>query len=192
MKRWIAFVAFVGLVAACSQPEETVERLDLGDFVLGHNVVVAPDLQKGPTSRNAEPEELIAAVQAAVGSRLGKYDGDRLVHLGINIGGYALGRRGIPLIYTPKSAFVVTVSVWDDRAGEKFTKEPKQLLIFENFTDGAIIGTGYTRSRDQQIATLANNTARRIEAYLAENAVCMTDEATDEELEACWPIDEAG
>ncbi|MCH2250519.1 MAG: hypothetical protein MK042_12065 [Cognatishimia sp.] len=192
MKRWIAFVAFVGLVAACSQPEETVERLDLGDFVLGHNVVVAPDLQKGPTSRNAEPEELIAAVQAAVDSRLGKYDGDRLVHLGINIGGYALGRRGIPLIYTPKSAFVVTISVWDDRAGEKFTKEPKQLLIFENFADGAIIGTGYTRSRDQQIATLANNTARRIEAYLAENAVCMTDEATDEELAACWPIDEAG
>ena len=90
MKRWIALAALVGLVAACSQPEETAERLDLGDFVLGHNVVVAPDLQKGPTSRNAEPEELIAAVQGAVASRLGKYDGDRLVHLGINIGGYAL------------------------------------------------------------------------------------------------------
>ncbi|MEJ5218618.1 hypothetical protein WG622_10225 [Cognatishimia sp. D5M38] len=191
MKRWIALAALVGLVAACSQPEETAERLDLGDFVLGHNVVVAPDLQKGPTSRNAEPEELIAAVQGAVAARLGKYDGDRLVHLGINIGGYALGRRGIPLIYTPKSAFVVTVTVWDDRAGEKFTKEPKQLLIFENFGDGAVIGTGYTRSRDQQIATLANNTARKIEAYLAENAICMTDDATEEQLAECWPLDEA-
>lgn len=191
MKRWIALAALVGLIAACSQPEETAERLDLGDFVLGHNVVVAPDLQKGPTSRNAEPEELIAAVQAAVDNRLGKYDGDRLVHLGINIGGYALGRRGIPLVYTPKSAFVVTVSVWDDRAGEKFTKEPKQILVFENFGDGAIIGTGYTRTREQQIATLAANTARKIEAYLAENAVCMTDEATEKELEACWPLDAA-
>ena len=189
MKRWFALAAFVSTVAACSQPDETVERLDLGDFVLGHNVVVAPDLQKGPTSRNAEPDELVAAVQAAVDKRLGQYDGDRLVHLGINIGGYSLGRRGIPLIYTPKSAFVVTVSVWDDRAGEKFTKEPKQILAFENLGDGPIIGTGYTRSREQQIQTLANNTARKIEAYLAENAVCMTDEVTEKELEACWPTD---
>ena len=190
MMRWFA-LATLATLAACSMPEETAERLDLGDFVLGHNIVVAPDLQKGPTSRDAEPEELIAAVKAAVDTRLGRYDGERLVHLGINIGGYSLGRRGVPLIYTPKSAFIVTVSVWDDRAGEKFNEEPKQILVFENFGEGAVIGTGYLKSRDQQIATLAENTARKIEAYLAENAICMTDDATEEQLAECWPLDEA-
>ena len=189
MMRWFA-LATLATLAACSMPEETAERLDLGDFVLGHNIVVAPDLQKGPTSRNAEPEELIAAVKAAVDTRLGRYEGDRLVHLGINIGGYSLGRRGVPLVYTPKSAFVVTVSVWDDRAGEKFNEEPKQILVFENFGEGAVIGTGYLKTRDEQIATLAFNTARKIEAYLAENAACLTEEPSEAELAKCWLPDD--
>lgn len=187
MTRWIALVALTFLITACTTREVgEPEKKDLGDFVLGHNVVVAPDLQKGPTSRDASADELTAAVQEAVGERLGRYEGERLVHLGINIGGYSLGRRGIPLIYSPKSAFVVTVSVWDDRASKKFTDEPKQILVFENLGDGALVGTGYTKNREQQIATLATNTARLIEDYLAENAVCMTDDATEKQLEECW------
>lgn len=190
MKRFFAVAMVLAALAACTQPDtDEPEVLDLGDFVLGHNVVVAPDLTKGPTSRDAEPDELIAALQASIDKRLGRYDGDRLVHLGVNIGGYSLGRRGVPILYSPKSAFVVTVSVWDDRAGEKFTKEPKQLLVTGNLDGGALVGSGYAHTREQQIQMLADNTARKIEAYLAQNAVCMTDEATDKELAACWPTD---
>ena len=42
-------------LAACAVPTTQVDdpKRDLGDFELGHNIVVAPDIVKGPLSREA-------------------------------------------------------------------------------------------------------------------------------------------
>jgi hypothetical protein len=90
------------------------------------------------------------------------------------------------LVYTPKSAFVLTVTAWDDRAGTKFHEKEKQIIALENLGNAPIIGSGHVNTREEQIEALAKNSARLIEKWLAENAVCMTDSATADQLAACW------
>lgn len=186
MTRLFAMLALVLTLAACAQEGPTPEKLDLGDFTLGHNIVIAPDLTKGPTSRNATEEELTAAVKAQLDKRLGRYDGDRMVHLGVNIGAYILARPGVPLVYTPKSAFIMTVTAWDDRAEAKFHEKPKQIIALEQLGGTPILGSGLTKTREEQIEALAVSAARQIENWLAENAECMTENPSEKALKECW------
>lgn len=186
MTRLFALLALVATLAACAKEGDTPEKLDLGDFTLGHSIVVAPDLTKGPTSRNATEEELVAAVKTQLQKRLGRYEGDRIVHVGVNIGAYVLARRGVPLVYTPKSVLGLTVTAWDDRAQAKFHEKPKQILAFEQFGGTPIVGSGYTATREEQIEALSISAARQIEKWLAENAECMTENPSEEALANCW------
>lgn len=186
MPRIFALLALVFTLTACAEESENPTKLDLGDFTLGHNIVIAPDLQKGPTSRNATPEELSEAVKAQLDKRLGRYEGERLVHLGVNIGAYVLARPGVPLVYTPKSVLIMTVTAWDDRAGGKFHDKPVQIFAFENFGGTPILGSGHTKTREEQIEALSINAARNIEKWLAENAECMTETPSEKALSECW------
>jgi len=186
MTRIFALLATVLTLTACAQEGELPDKLDLGDFTLGHNIVIAPDLTKGPTSRNATPEELTEAVKAQLDKRLGRYEGERLVHLGVNIGAYVLARPGVPLVYTPKSAFILTVTAWDDRAGGKFHDKPKQIIALEQFGGTPILGSGHTKTREEQIEALSISAARQIEKWLAKNAECMSENPTEEALKNCW------
>ncbi len=186
MTRLLTLFALALTLSACAKNAEAPDKLDLGDFTLGHNIVIAPDLTKGPTSRNATPEELTTAVKAQLDKRLGRYDGERLVHLGVNIGAYVLARPGVPLVYTPKSVFIVTVTAWDDRAGGKFHDKPKQIVALEQFGGTPILGSGHTKTREEQIEALALSTAAKIEEWLAENAACMTENPPEDALKYCW------
>jgi len=186
MTRLFAMMALVLTLAACAQDDAIPEKLDLGDFTLGHNIVVAPDLTKGPTSRNATPDELTSAVKVELDKRLGRYEGERMVHLGVNIGAYVLARPGLPLVYTPKSVLGISVTAWDDRAGAKFNEKPKQILAFEQFGSAPILGSGHVNSREEQIEALAKSAARKIESWLAENADCMRENPSEEALNSCW------
>ncbi|WP_299355922.1 hypothetical protein [uncultured Shimia sp.] len=183
----ILLTAFWAL-ASCAVPTTKVEdeMLDLGDFALGHNIVVAPNIQKGPLSRDASAERWIASVKSAIDARLGRYEGERLVHLGVNVGGYVLAQPGVPLLMSPKSVLGITVTAWDDRAGKKFNEEPKEIFVLESISGGTLVGTGYTLSAEDQMANLSHNVARVIEEWLHQNRVCMTDTATAEQLAACW------
>lgn len=188
MKRiFVLIAALVGLTS-CSVPTTPVDepQVDLGDFVLGHNIVVAPDLVKGPLSRDASAEQWIASVKSAVDARLGRYEGERLVHLGINVSGYVLAQPGVPVLMAPKSALGITVSAWDDRAGEKFNKEAKEIFVIETITGASVIGSGLTMGADQQMANLSYNVAREIEEWLHENRACLRENPTAAELNACW------
>ena len=186
MNRLFVLLAFVVTLSACAKEGDTPPKLDLGDFSLGHNIVVAPDLKKGPTSRDATPEELTEALKMQIDKRLGRYDGDRLVHLGVHVGAYVLARPGVPFVYTPKSALVITVSAWDDRAGSKFNEKPKQIIAFEQFGSAPILGSGHTKTREEQIEALSAGAARKIEKWLEKNAACMTEAPSAEALENCW------
>lgn len=175
-------------LVSCTVPtkEVTDPQLDLGDFVLGHNIVVAPDIVKGPLSRDASAEAWIASVKSAIDARLGRYDGDRLVHLGVNVGGYVLAQPGVPLLMSPKSVLGITVTAWDDRAGGKFNEEPKEIFVLETITGGSLVGTGYTLSAEDQMANLSYNIAKSIEKWLHSNRACLTENPTAEQLAGCW------
>lgn len=180
--------AFVALVS-CSVPTTMAvddPRLDLGDFQLGHNIVVTPNIVKGPLSREAGDDEWVAALKAALDARLGRYEGPRLVHLGVAIEGYVLAQPGIPILAAPKSALILSVTAWDDRAGVKFNAEPKSIVVLESFSGGSLIGSGYTMSAEEQMANLTHNAARAIEAWLHESRACLGESPEAAALAACW------
>lgn len=183
----VLFVALWALVS-CSVPTTPVDEphLDLGDFVLGHNIVVAPDLVKGPLSREASAERWIDSVKTAIDARMGRYDGDRLVHLGVHISGYVLAQPGVPILLAPKSALGITVTAWDDRAGGKFNDDAKEIFVIETLTGASVLGSGLTMTAEEQMANLSYNVAKEIESWLAENQVCMRENPTSEELATCW------
>lgn len=168
MIRILALLAAL-TVAACAQKDVSESPLmDLGEFRLGHNVVVASKMQKVPISREATEEEWITSLTNSFAERMGRYEGSQLYHLGVSVEGYALAPPGVPLVATPKSALVILVTVWDDAAATKLNEEPEQLVIFEDFGEGAIVGSGMLNTREEQLQNLSVNAAARIERFLAD------------------------
>lgn len=167
--RILILAAFVALAACTNSNDLKDPTADLGNFLLGHNVVVAPKAVKGPLSRDATKEELTGAVKAAVAERFGRYDGDNYYHLGVSIEGYNIALPGVPLVVSPKSVLIINVSVWDDAKQVKLTPEPKQITVFESFSGDVILGSGLTKSKEEQLANLAANAAKEIENFLLEN-----------------------
>ena len=145
------------------------EREELGDFRLGHNIVVATNAQRPPISRPAEAEEWEEALREAVVERFGRYEGTRLYHIAISVDGYVLARPGVPLVASPRSALIIGVHVWDDELG-LLNEERRQLTILEGVSGESIVGSGLTRSAEQQMAILARNAARSVESWMAENS----------------------
>ena len=167
MIRILALLLGLGLLGACAQKQLDQPLADLGDFRLGHNIVIASKMQKGPVSREATEEEWVTALTSAIGARFGQYQGDRLYHLGVSVEGYMLAPRGLPLVYTPKSALLLNVTVWDDAAAKKLNDRPKQLIVLETTDkDSVVVGSGWGRSRQQQMRGLSVNAAFEIEKWL--------------------------
>lgn len=156
----------LGLAACTSANDLNSAPADLGDFHLGHNVVVAPKLFKGPLSRSATKEEWIEVMKAAVDERFGRYEGTRLYHLGISVDGYVLAQPGIPVVAAPKSLLVLNVAVWDDAAGKKLDTRPERITVAESFTADTVVGSGLTLTREEQMQNLARNAAKQIETWL--------------------------
>lgn len=167
MTRIYALLAVLAISAGCTAatPDEPLESL--GAFSLGHNVVVASKMQKGPVSRVATEEEWIDALKGAVDERFGQYQGTQLYHLGISVEGYMLAPKGIPVVYSPKSALIINVTAWDDGAGRKLNEEVKQFTVFETTTsDTFVIGSGRERTKAQQMQGLSRNAVGQIEDWL--------------------------
>ncbi|MCG7572397.1 hypothetical protein MHM39_02360 [Phaeobacter sp. CNT1-3] len=166
IKRMLAVVALLG-AAACSSTADLAEKPEpLGDFSLGHNVVVANNMVKGPLSRNAEPEEWVAALETAIGTRFERYEGERLYHFGVSVQGYVLAQPGVPVVASPKSVLIVNIDVWDDAKGVKLNAEPKQITVLERTSGETFLGSGLTQSRETQMKNLSENAARLIKNYL--------------------------
>ena len=101
--------------------------------------------------------------------RLRRFDGDGLYHLGMNVGGLVLAQPGVPLIYAPKSAMVVDVTVFDNRTAAKINEEPKRFVVGEGIQNAVpILGSGLTRDAETQLRNLSLNAARQIEDWLRE------------------------
>lgn len=169
MLRPAVLVFAFGLLSACGVSDLAEPPVDLGDFVLGHNVVVADKVEMVPISRSATVDEWETAMKKAVADRFGRYEGDRIYNIGISVDGYALAPPGIPVVAAPKSVLVITANVWDDAKAQKLNPEGKQLTVFESFDGESVIGTGITKTKQQQLDALSYNAAKAVERWFLEN-----------------------
>lgn len=169
--RMTVVICVLGLLGACTSKDDLSEPpVPMGNFLLGHNIIVADAAQKGPLSREADADVWEAALSSAMEARFGRYDGDKYYHIGTHVDAYVLAIPGIPLVAAPKSILIITINVWDDATGEKLTAEAKQLTVFERSEKNTfILGSGLTNSKAAQLKNLSNNAARMIQKYLLEN-----------------------
>ncbi|WP_226551020.1 hypothetical protein [Celeribacter naphthalenivorans] len=159
-------------LTACSDAKvitEDTPLVDLGDFAFGHNVVVATDATKAPFSRTESEENIEVAIKDAMQARFGRYDGDKLYHIGIKVDAYGLAAPGIPVLFTPKSVLVLSVNIWDDSKGVKLTEKPKLLTVFEGASGATLVGSGIARTKEEQLEILSRNAALKVERWLQEN-----------------------
>ena len=157
------------LLAACGQSDLADPPVPLGDFALGLNIVVADNVEMVPISRKATPDEWETAMKKAVDDRFGRYEGTKLYNIGISVDGYALAPPGIPVVAAPKSVLVVTANIWDDAAQKKLNAEGRQFTVFESLSGDTVIGTGLTRTKQQQMDALSYNAVKKVENWLLEN-----------------------
>lgn len=174
--RFLRSVAIVlGLASAgfglsgCQTNDLKEPPVPLGDFALGHNIVVTSNMQKVAISRKATPEQWEKSLEQAMEDRFGRYEGAKLYNIGISVDAYALAPPGVPLVLSPKSALGVTVTIWDDAAQKKLNEEGKQIIVMEKMSGETVVGSGLTKSAAQQMDTLSYNAAKAVEGWLLEH-----------------------
>lgn len=173
----ILILTTVLTLAGCAGGDLPARPEPLGDFALGYNIVVAKNAKQAGPSRAASPAEWEEALRDALKRQLGRYDGEKLYHIGVGVDAYALAIPGVPVVLSPKSVLVVTVNVWDDTAQRKVNAEPKQFTVFEQLSGQTVIGSGLTQSRETQMQNLSRNAARIINDWLVDNKAWFTPEA---------------
>lgn len=156
-------------LSACQTNDLTEPPVPLGDFALGHNIVVTSNMQKVPISRNATPQQWEAALEKAMEERFGRYEGEKLYNIGISIDAFALAPPGVPLVLNPKSALGITVTIWDDAAQKKLNEEGKQIIVMEKMSGETVLGSGLTQSAAKQMEILSYNAAKAVEGWLLQN-----------------------
>lgn len=166
MRVVLAVMSLFMLVACNGAADLNKAAVPLGDFKLQHNIAVAPKVVKGPLSREASKEELTKALTDATEERFGRYNGTRNYHFGMSIEGYVLAQPGVPVLFAPKSILVINLTVWDDAKNLKLTPKPHQITVFESLDQGPVVGSGYTKSAEEQLKNLSQNAAKAIESYL--------------------------
>ena len=176
-RRIIASIAAAAFLTGCAGSDLSKPPVDFGDFALGYNIVVAKNAKPVGPSRRATAAEWEAALKTAIDAQMGRYEGEKLYHIGVGVDAYALAVPGVPLVLSPKSVLAITVNVWDDTAGRKINAEPKQFTVLEQITGETVIGSGLTQSKQEQMANLSANAARLINDWLVENEAWFTPEA---------------
>lgn len=170
MRRFIALISLL-LLTACGLPITDLDKTPepIGDFKLGFAVTNAADpMAKGPLSRDATRQEWMAALKPAFETRFKRFDGEKYYHIGVTAMGYVLAQPGVPLVLSPKSILIFEVVVIDDATQQLLTPEPEQFTIFERFSSGFLVGSGYTQTREEQIEHLSKAAAHRTEQWLRE------------------------
>lgn len=177
MARLFAALTALLFLAACGGSDLSAPPKDFGDFRLGYNIVVAKNAKPVGPSRPATPAEWETALKLAMQEQIGRYQGDKLYHVGIGVDGYALAVPGIPLVLSPKSALAITVNVWDDAAQRTVNSEPEKFTVFESLSGETVVGSGLTQSREEQMQNLSRNAAHLINEWLVDNKSWFTPEA---------------
>lgn len=168
MRALIALLSILALVSCGSGRDLDQPPAPLGDFKLAHSIVIAPNLVKGPLSREKSKEQWSEALDKAIEDRFRRYEGDdkRLYHFGISIEGYVLAQVGVPLVLQPKSVLIFRVTVWDDEKGIKLNEEPHEITVLEPISPETFAGSGLTQTADEQLENLTIKGAKQLEVWL--------------------------
>lgn len=166
------------LLVACGATD--INDVDMADFRLGHNIVIADNATPGPLTRPANDEEIEEAVTAAINARMGHFEGDRLLHLGVAVNAYVMALPGVPMVVSPKSVLVLTVNIWDNETQQKLNDKPRQFTVFERSSPETFIGSGLTQSKAVQLENLSENAALKIQNWILDNPEWITSATGDE------------
>ncbi len=167
--RLVVLSLCLALLAACETNDLKRPPVPLGDFVMGLNIVLADRAAAPDISRKATADEWKAAVTKAMADRFGRYDGNHIYNFGINVDAYILAPPGIPVVLSPHSALIVTVHVFDDATQKELNPGGKQLTMVEGVSPESVIGSGWTQTKDQQMARMAYRAALAVQKYLLEH-----------------------
>ena len=185
MFRLVAAIVGLSLLTACDgvRDDLAAKPEPIGDFLLGFNIAVAPSPTQGPFSREGSSEDWIASVKQAVDQRFKRYDGTAYYHIAVSVDGYVLAQPGIPIVYTPKSVLIFSVTFYKDATQEKLNPEPIQITVFEPCCDIPFLGSGLSKSAEEQMEGLAFNAARATERTMRENGAWFggTNETQDQD-----------
>jgi hypothetical protein len=168
MNRIYALLTSLLLLAACGETQLYEEAEDLGDFRMRVSFVYTDKALKWPLSRAAEPSDWNAPLERAMNARFSRYDGAGLYDVAVTLEGFLLATGGIPVLVNPKSVAVVNVFVYDVNAKTYLVKK-HQMQVFEDTTgESVIIGSGYSRTKKEQIEGLSLRIVDELEEYMAE------------------------
>lgn len=168
--RLVALALFAGILSGCADARlRNADQVAMGDFSLGHNVVVVNSPEIGPFSRTATDDEWKEVLTAAIERRFGGYDGEKLYHIGVKIDAYALAVAGVPVVFAPQSALVVTANFWDDATQTKLSGDGKGMTILEGVDERTLISSGLLQTKQQQMEKLADLAALEIQKWILEN-----------------------
>lgn len=162
----------LSLAAACGRRNVAGDPDVLGNFQLGFAVVVAKNMKKVPISRDATVADWEAALQKALDDRFGRFtEGTKAYNIGVNVDAYALAPPGIPIVASPKSILVVSAIIYDDATATLLNPEGKghQITAFERTSGDSVVGSGLTKTAQEQMDELAYVAAQSIEDWLREN-----------------------
>lgn len=155
-------------LSGCAQTLVDEPAENLGEFKMRVNYVFADKAVKGPVSRDATPAEWTEAIEKAVDLRMLRYQGAQEYDIGISLEGYMLAPPGVPIVLNPRSTAIILVNVYDVEQ-KKFLAKAHQMQVFEDTSgSSAVLGSGYSRTKEEQIAGLALNAADKVEEWLAE------------------------
>lgn len=173
MRILAAMIGLLVLTACGGVRDDLAETPDpIGAFRLGHNIAVVSEPVQGPFSRTVSDAEWQAAMTNAVADRLGqsRFFGDKFYHVGVAVEAYVLAVPGVPLVYSPRSVLIFTVNFFEDSTQTKLNDEAIQITVFEPCCTVPLLGSGFTRSAEEQMEGLSFNAARAIERTMRENA----------------------
>jgi hypothetical protein len=169
--RRLVLAAPIALAACAAAPfDPDASRDPIGDFRLGYNIVVSDNPDQGPFSRDVSDEEWKTALTDAIETRLRGYSGTGLYHIGVKVEAYVAAMSGVPVVYNPRSILLLAVNVYDNRTGQRLNADPHRLSVLEGTSGGSVLlGSGRTRTREDQIEGLSLNAAKALEDWLKEN-----------------------
>jgi hypothetical protein len=169
--RRLVLAAPLVLAACASAPfDPEAARDPIGDFRLGYNIVVSDGPDQGPFSRDVTDEEWKTALTDAIETRLRGYSGTGLYHIGIKVEAYVAALPGVPVIYNPRSILLLAVNIYDNRTGQRLNADPHRLSVLEGTSGGSILlGSGNTRTKEEQVQGLSERAAEALESWLREN-----------------------
>ncbi|MEM1075657.1 MAG: hypothetical protein AAGI36_14445 [Pseudomonadota bacterium] len=168
MIRHAALVACTLTILGCTQTEVNEAPENLGEFSLRVNYAFADKAVQGPVSRDATPEEWTAAIQNAIDVRLARYGGSQQYDIGISLEGFMLAPPGVPILMSPRSTAIVFVNVYDVEQKEFLAKAHQIQVLEDTSGESALVGSGYIRTREEQMSGLSLKVADRVEEWLAE------------------------